>query len=359
MHSVLITCDRLPASRVACYGAADAFTPQLDGLAAESLLLDRCYAADAAGLPGATAPFAPTRQAFQRWQSAGRSSGGSRNTAAVTLIASARIIEAAASTDGWGQSSAGNIRTVEVVDDSDRTVVQTALDCLGRGEPPSGVVWLALQGLCTGPPGEAVDDAAIAQQMQALDASIGEFLAEISDSGVAESAVVCGLAGEVVDGHPLIARGMPPLVDSLLQAPVWICDGEPESRGVRWGGLTRVGDVLATVLQTEHGAESVAAPAPLPVSERIKRLSVEEIVTRWDDRAIALRTPAERVILELQRTRLADEARGDDDAPRLWLFQKPDDVWDWCDLASQRPEVAEERRGRLLPLAQAARDSTD
>lgn len=345
MRVTLVTFDRLPVSLLGCYGAMWNDTPAFNALAAESLLLDQCYAADDDWLREPDAPLGPTRAAARRWLS-GPAAHRWRSVRMDVAGPPSALLPDSAVEEIQFHAVGGGL-------DGDLEVLAVGHELLSESDAdparPS-LVWLMLTGLsletCAAVAEEERRPAA-AEQVQRLDAAWEAFLRRRGESEQERSEgllVVCGLAGALLGRHPRVAEGMPPLIEEVLHVPAWIRGGDSESRGVRWPGLLTTDDLLAAAADLLASGEA----APGGMSTRLRSAARTEIVTRGGAGVLSRRTADEHALLHWT----AAIPPGSNAAPleecsRLWLFQKPDDVWDWLDVSSQRPAEAEERRHAL------------
>jgi hypothetical protein len=181
-----------------------------------------------------------------------------------------------------------------------------------------------------------------------LDRDLGEFLdrSGLLSPGDERLLIVLGLAGDLLIHHPLVERGMPPLVNEAIHLPLWIRTSNAASRGTRRAGLVAPRDVMST-LAARAGTTGPAAVdrAALVCREGLTRDGGRaEVFTSSGSSIRSLRTPHEHAVLKSAGT--ADEVPSREEGC-LYLFDKPDDVWDLLDISQQRPDDAEALRVRL------------
>lgn len=151
--------------------------------------------------------------------------------------------------------------------------------------------------------------------------------------------VVFACRGDLLMHHPVVLAGMPSLVEELIHVPVWIGSAATDN-GTRRGGLTSLDDLFAT-LADRHGAPpGVLAGRSWNDRGRCRADIGQEQAQLGSVAGSVARSR------EFHAVRARGRAR-DDDSQDLWLFSKPDDVWDLHDVGSQTPEAAERFRALL------------
>lgn len=427
MRAIVLTFDHLPRSLLGCYGNTWIETPQLDRLAAGSVVFDACYSADltlAAREYCGLEPVVPP--AASPWSATWHMSGGQGRPATLDRlqaggVRTVLIAEAGSSlADGPAFDQTSHVQGNDSTDaaPADRSFARLLAAAVEHLRAPAGVesslVWLASRGVPSPgqPPREIAgiyweeffdaallahtlaaalgDDASAfpgpstadpeawlaravdrlpaagllrrglapeleefqflnrlvyAAGLSAIDAACGALLDGLDAANDDVLLIVAAAAGELLDQHPCVLRGCPPIIDALSHVPLIVRCGKGEAAGSRRSALVSTVDVAATLVDWFglDGPSARGGASLLPLMRYERETVREEIMFGAEQVGWGVRTPEFCCL-----------CTDDTDAPgappslgRPWLFRKPDDVADIVDVADQYPAESDSLFERL------------
>lgn len=211
------------------------------------------------------------------------------------------------------------------------------------------------------PPGAAVADVVVtsatdpdlvvglrhlfAAQLTLLDRCLGRLVDRAGSSG---GALLVGLRGMPLGLHGRVGPGVSPPFGERVHLPAVLVDATARMAGQRYAGLVTPAD-LGCTLAALHGS----CPQPRCDREDPERgWSLTGLLDAW-------RTPARDLVITRGTAgcavttpgwRLVVAAADGDEPPNLWLFARPDDFLERCDVADRSTSVCDE----LAAVAEAA-----
>lgn len=392
MQAVIISFDSLAANSLGCYGNEWIETPNLDRLAADGIVFDQHYAdtiGAQAGLSWATGEHAlhvstaPQSTSFgKQLQAAGVKStlitadslnpwqtkwdftetqtidcfSGIRNTPDQVPIA--RLVKAGI--QSWQQANEPS---------SSRLLW---IHAPAPHEPPEGFDSLyfedfeergnSFEGLS--PEQLASHPAIYAGSVSLIDHWIGELHAAIrgSESGSPTMIVVtaaCGHRWHHIEqlGGTILSKDRPPLCDQLIRTPLILnLSNEPRFTGyisLRSRRLVQSSDLGATLLDWFATAPTspVSATTAQPSRSWLREITEEaeprsQLIVTDDHSNVALRT-TDWLCIQDRVTKPNEEASDSHPYGHVFLYSKPDDIWDVNDIASQQPDLVGQLIGQI------------
>jgi arylsulfatase A-like enzyme len=383
---LVIAVDGLRAASLGAYGNTSFSTSALDQFAAESFLLDNCYA-DAVELP----------QIYRAlWQSCHPLRGDSRVAGpalprlladrgfAATLLTDEPALAQISGAEAFGElvqlTDAAPARAGDVFQTGTARLFTAACDELQSSESKR-LIWLHARGLygpwdaplelqepllaheegdpppCEDllPPDNMLDDShdpdtafrwscAYAAQVMVLDAcihAIRETLAEASDNGWL--VVFLGLRGFPLGEHGRIGGIDGRLYVEQLHVPMLWRFPDGTGRLARSGQLASHLDLLPTLLDWVDGSVGLGSPS-FDGASLLPQIQLADALARQE--LIAIGSGDTRAIRTAEWTFRCDEITGGDELPGE-LFVRPDDLWEANDVAALCPEVVDNLASRL------------
>lgn len=342
MLAIHLMCDSVAAAYLGCYGSECVDTRHLDRLAHEGFVFDHCFSA--LDLTPGFWRDSPATGEFQLWEcgpscvcfraddAAAEASPGASSPVVPSLPAAAEWIERRADDAAlvrvdlrmrraaWSPNIARLQKHLEE---------RAPLDATGSLE---GMLGEALQE-------DRLDDLrdTYSARIEELDARIGEFLNRLRRLGAYDSALIAFCAGEgwPLGEHQAVGRARPWVYQERDHVPLIL-----KAPGVRPGGrspaLVTLADLAATTesfLQVPErrrvfadGVDLLRLAGGEPVATR------DYLIEGFEREEFAIRTQQWKLILPLKPK--------DPNRTRM-LFAKPDDRWEFDDLAERSPDVAD------------------
>jgi len=395
--AILVTIDRLPAWMLPAYGCSWVAMPALDGIAGRGLVFDRVIAGgddvretlgQIAGQALAAARAAGQRVALVTDDADIAAGPVAAAAATVNLVAARPLASCAVSV---AETSLARLVTVAA-----ETLAARPEDGLWCHVAGLGIAWDAPEEFRDAyvdpddpppPPGAAVPNfmvdadtdpdllvgvrQAFAGQLTLLDRCLGALLAlpEAQDRVL----LVAGVRGLPLGLHARVGPGPLPPYGELVHLLVIMVDARGRMAGQRYGGLVTPADLGATLadLAVAGGSVGGSAPAPLTAGIGPAGVSLSGLFSSWSaaarDRVLVRGSAGGAVVTPGWHLVVQDPAAGPQPCARL--FHKPDDFFEFCDVADRCQAVVEELQGLwgelgkgtgerawTTPLSSAARD---
>lgn len=388
MQAVIISFDSLAANSLGCYGNEWIETPNLDRLAADGIVFDQHYADTVgaqAGLSWATGEHTSLSQTAAQSTSFGKQlqAAGVKST----LITADSLNPWQATWDFTETQSidcsSGLQRTPDQVPIA--RLVKAGIQSWQQvdGSSSSRLLWIhapapqappegfdslyfedfeergqSFEGLS---PEQLADHPAVyAGSVSLIDHWIGELLSAVRahERGSPTMIVVTAARGHRWHhieqfGGTILSKERPPLCDQLMRTPLILNLSDDQhfagNVSLRSNRLVQSSDFVATLLDW-FGTASTQATSSQQSRSWLREIT-EEVAPRSqlivsDDRAnIALRT-ADWLCIQDHSTKPTAEVADSHPAGRVFLYAKPDDIWDVDDIASQQPDLV----GQLIDL---------
>jgi len=343
MPVLVIAVDRLPISLPGCYGNEWIDTPHLDWIAAEGMTLDQCLADEQINPQKITAAFERLRDALPASElTLLRLPGLPQDLTPPAQFADFYLEEFFSPIELHDSLCNLGIELSTISTDIEDLAAEyswfaEALPLLAN----SGLYEIdrpadsELSGL--------LRLAAAATHVALLDTAIGEhvrqWMEQLPDDATQPLVCVVGLCGAILTRHPLVAVGMPPLVDELLRVPCLIWDGQPDHRGTRRGELlsvTEIPQLISKQLSETRNPELEITRSEIKHTLESLPTSDDRIVKNED--SVSIRTASHRFVLAGDTHQVES---------KVWIFIKPDDVFDRRDESRQLPDLADKVRQTL------------
>ncbi len=397
MQAVIVSFDSLAANSLGCYGNEWIETPHWDRLAATGVVFDRNFA-DTLG-PCAGMSWADGQHALRRPVSGERIAIGRRlksSGVATKLIVAGQLqswyqsagIESYLSVEGREGLDAqpDEVPFAQLVKAgltawNDRSFAEAHrllwLHSPGPGIPPMGFDDLYFEDFEER--GQSIADlteqeraghpAVYAGAVSLIDHWLGELLAGIFEQTPADPLLVIVMAARGHLWHRIKASRLdslqiprPPLCDQLIRTPLILkMLGDDRFNGfesLRSDRLVQTCDLAPTLLEWFGHPQSRTADSLEPQSW-LQELT-ETVPGRssvWignESGSDAVRTAEWLCVRDRTESRLTNPQVSDQPA-RVALFEKPEDIWDVSDVASQQPEIVAELLTRFPRAADESR----
>jgi arylsulfatase A-like enzyme len=178
-----------------------------------------------------------------------------------------------------------------------------------------------------------------------------EWLGAILDRNPDGALIVTSWRGQNLGEHGMVGDFRPWLFEEMVHVPLIVRLPQREQSGRRVAHLTQPVDIVATlfdVCRDEHPADW-HGHSLLPLCRGGGPIRSYAVMAHWQPGAaeLALQTPDVKIILPT-------EVPHDDPPRRAMLFVKPDDRWDVNDLRQQNLDDAEHMERTLMDFVAAS-----
>jgi hypothetical protein len=333
MHALLIWFDYLPYALPGCCGNTEARTPGFDRFAAGSVTFDNCFIDDRCSDTGASLV-----EILQQMHELG---------AAVHVLAvhPTRLVELLRR---YGDGRAGAAIDIAMLDDDEQLTQRLVVavesprrDPSSDGELPCVVTVVAMPGVVTRE-GKEIDEL-----LEAAD----RLLDRLAVVPTSERTLLLVTAG----GGQIAAEDADELNERSTHVPLLGRVGPPLEFGLHTPSLVAQSDVVAALLAWTRAAMGEKSSKPAAhAAALLRELSGERsdsrpsLFLRGHDGRVGMRTPQWYLATRLSAGGGSDAmSRAVESAA---LYQKPDDLWESLDMASQCPAVVEELVSMLLTV---------
>ena len=333
MLAVVLSFDRFPMRLLGCYGNTTLELPCLNHIAAESLVFDQHFGED----------FSPQPANHAWW------TGCPQDLFADDLHPVSRSLA--------GQLKAANVDCLWLTDEATPREIPHPVDGpilseddfesllksghrilneWGTRTSRSQLLWLKA--------GESLWNGSSTDQAEAvvmLDQSLSPLWEALQDLGATQEVLFVLTAGRGMPFESLavVRKNPSPWAEEYVHLPLILYHSHRQG-GERCTDFTQPIDLSATLLKFLANPDS-----PIDGSSHFHLLS--QVHHQDREFLVAGSSPGWKSLRNKDFHLVIDNENPESDAPRTLLFVKPDDIWDWHNVAAQEPEMTEDLTGKL------------